>query len=135
MKKLKIFLKVLIIATFMFTSCEKSEVESNSLIGTWALTSVNGQQIQVGVYLKWTFTENTVTVTSDLDCIEVIQYEAIGGILKGIKIISQEGSQCGVSNDNIGEIGPYTIDGNTLSIIITDSELDPPTATFLFTKI
>ena len=33
------------------------------LIGTWDLTSVNGQPIPPGVYLRWTFTENTVTVT------------------------------------------------------------------------
>ncbi len=67
-------------------------------------------------------------------CKEVISYEAADGKLRGLALISQEGSQCGVSSDN-GELGSYTVNETTLTVVVTDPELNPPTATFVFTKV
>ncbi|MCX6827700.1 MAG: hypothetical protein NT002_00210 [candidate division Zixibacteria bacterium] len=106
----------------------------SSLIGNWNLTSVNGQSIPPGVYLRWTFTASTVTVTSDMDCVEVLTYSAAGGILTGLSVISREGSECG-DDDGGGAIGPYTVVGNTLTVTITDPEIEPPTAVFVFTRV
>ena len=86
------------------------------------------------MFLTWKFTVNTVTVTSDLDCVEVITGESAGGILRGTSVISQIGSECGDASDEIGVIGTYTVTDNKLTIIATDEEIDPPTATFVFIK-
>ncbi len=125
-------IRVFFLLALMLCTCTKLDV--SQLIGTWELVSVNGHPIQSGVYLRWTFTETTVTVESDMDCIEVIEYEAKDGTLTVISVISQKGSQCGDEEDSAGKLGTYTIDGNSLSVTITDPDLDPPIATFLFTK-
>ena len=132
---------ILLIYILFISACSEDESPTNpvnnndpALIGTWDLTSVNGQSLPPSVFLRWTFTENTVTITSDLDCIEVISYEAVNGKLGGLALISQEGSQCGDSSDD-SELGSYTVNEMTLTVILTDPELDPPTATFVFTKV
>ena len=38
-----------------------------ALIGTWRLSTVNGRPLPAGVFITWTFTATTVTVTDDLD--------------------------------------------------------------------
>lgn len=131
----------LLLFVLLFNACNKDESPTNLvsnndslLIGTWDLTSVNGQPIPSGIYLRWTFTESTVTITSDADCIEVIKYEAVNGKLRGLELISQEGSECGDPNSD-GELGSYTVNQTTLTVTVTDPELNPPTATFVFTKV
>ena len=104
-----------------------------NLIGTWDLTSVNGQPIQ-GAFLRWTFTAETVTVISDMDCVEVFRYSSANGVLRGLSVVSREGSQCG-DDDGSGELGSYSVAGNRLTITMSDPELDPPTAVFVFTKV
>lgn len=126
------------IATLLL-SCSDSATEGKSnndpsLIGTWNLTSVNGQPVAEGVYLRWTFTAETVTVTSDLDCVEVLRYSSTNGVLRGLSVVSREGADCG-DDDGTGELGSYTVTGNTLTLTMNDPEMDPPTAVFVFTKV
>ena len=116
--------------------CNTNPEQDNdtSLIGTWDLTSVDGQPIALGVYLRWTFTASTVTITSDMDCVEVYGYTSTAGILTGVSAISEVGSECGGGDDDDGELGTYSVAENTLLVTITDPELEPPTAVFEFTK-
>lgn len=81
----------------LLLSCSKPPTggDSNNLIGTWNLTTVNGQPIEEGVYLRWSFTTETVTAISDMDCVEVIRYNSSGGTLKILSVVSREGSECG----------------------------------------
>lgn len=132
---------ILLICILFLSDCNKDNSPTNLLnnndpllIGTWDLTSVNGQPIPSGIYLRWIFTESTVTISSDADCIEVIKYEAVNGKLRGLELISQEGSECGDPNSD-GELGSYTVNQTTLTVTVTDPELNPPTATFVFTKV
>jgi len=79
---------------------------------------------------------NTVTITSDLDCIEIIRYKTVGGFLLGIELISQQGTQCGEIDENDdGVLGPYTVTQSSLTVTVTDPELNPPTAVFLFSRV
>ena len=117
--------------------CNGSDLNCNndgSIIGIWHLSTVNGQPLPPGIFLTWSFTENTITIRSDLDCVEVFTYETSGGVLTGTSVISQVGSECGDEDDEDGLLGQYSIMGNTLTVVIEDPELDPPTATFVFTK-
>jgi hypothetical protein len=107
----------------------------SSILGTWYLSTVNGQPIPPGVFLRWSFTESTVTISSDLDCVEVFTYDTTGGVLSATSVISRVGSECGSDEDEaVGVLGQYIISGNTLTVFIEDPELDPPTATFVFTR-
>lgn len=131
----------MLLFVLLFNACSEDESPTSPannndplLIGTWDLTSVIGQSLPTGVFLRWAITENTVTITSDLDCIEVISYEAVDGKLRGLALISQEGSQCGDGSGD-SELGSYTVNQMTLTVTITDPDLIPPTATFVFTKI
>ena len=54
--------------------CDSSSNDNSGLIGRWSLIEVNGQPIASGVVLIYTFTAETLTITSDLDCVEVIDY-------------------------------------------------------------
>lgn len=126
------------IATLLI-SCSDSSTESKSdndpaLIGTWSLTSVNGQPVAEGVYLRWTFTAETVTVTSDMDCVEVLRYSSANNVLQSLSVVSREGSQCG-DDEGTGELGTYSVGGNILTLTMTDPDIDPPTAVFVFTKL
>ena len=105
-----------------------------SLIGTWQLKSQNGQNPGPGIYLQWTFTDATVTITCDLDCTEVLTYSAANGVLRTLSIVSREGSQCGPADES-GEIGYYSIDGNTLTVTTTDPMVTPATIVSVFTKV
>ena len=105
-----------------------------SLIGSWSLVSVNGAPIIPDVFLIWTFTATTVTVTSDMDCVEVIAYSSTGGVITGLSVISQEGSECG-DDDGGGELGSYSVVETTLTVTMYDPEMEPPTAVFVFTKV
>jgi hypothetical protein len=105
-----------------------------SLIGSWNLVSVNGQSIGQGVYLRWTFTATTITSTSDMDCVEVLTYSSAGGILTGLSVVSQVGSECGDDGGG-GELGSYSVVGNTLTVTMYDPEIEPPEAVFVFTKV
>ena len=99
--------------------CEQSPL--GDLIGTWNAITINGQPFAEGVWLRWTFTETTLTITSDYDCIETMTYTATGNEITST-IISLEGSQC---DGQIGETGTisYELNENTLTITITDPEL------------
>ena len=139
--KLTMRYSLILLICILISDCNKNDSPTNLentndplLIGTWNLTSVNGQPIPSGVYLRWTFTESTVTITSDADCIEVIRYEAVNGELRGLELVSQEGTECGDTNTD-GELGSYTVNQTTLTVIVTDPDLEPPTATFVFTKV
>jgi hypothetical protein len=105
-----------------------------SLIGTWNLVSVNGEALAPGVFLRWTFTATTVTVTSDMDCVEVLAYSSEGGILRGLDVISREGTECEEDDDDETVLGPYSVVGGILTVTMTDPEMEPPTAVFVFTK-
>ena len=105
----------------------------NSLIGTWNLVSQNGQVPGPGVYLRWEFTATTVTITSDLDCTEVLTYGANGGTLSTLSVMSREGTQCG-PDDEVGDLGTYSVVGDTLTVTVTDPEVTPPTIVSVFTK-
>ena len=120
--------------TWEFEVIDDSGGINPALIGTWHLSTVNGQALIPGVFLTWKFTESTVTITSDLDCVEVITGESTGGVLKGTSVVSQVGSECGDASDEIGVIGTYTVTGDTLTVIVTDKEINPSTATFVFIK-
>ena len=106
-----------------------------ALTGKWELISGNGQPIAPGVYLQWTFTATTVTITSDLDCTEVLTYSSTGGVLTGISVISREGSECGDDADSENELGSYSVVGNTLTVTTTDPELEPSTIIYIFMKV
>ncbi len=92
--------------------------ENSSIVGTWHLSTVNGQQLYPGVFLTWSVTANTVTITSDLDCIEVIAYNVSGGTLTGSSLISRTGTQCDDDDDEDDEglVGQYSVEGNTLTV-------------------
>jgi hypothetical protein len=112
-------------------NCEFDDPGNDSaLIGTWNAVSVNGQPFAPGVWLTWTFTQTTLTITTDLDCIEVVTYSASPNEITGT-IISLEGSQCG---DELGDLGsfPYELSGNRLTITYTDPELG--VGVFVFTR-
>jgi hypothetical protein len=106
-----------------------------AIIGTWNLSTVDGDPLPPGLFVTWVFKESTVTTTSELDCVSVIAYSTAGGVIRGISLISHVGSQCAVEDDDdSGVVGPYTIVNNTLTVIVTDEDLDPPTATFVFIR-
>ena len=105
-----------------------------SLIGVWELTSQNGQPTPEGIFVRWVFTATTVRVTSDLDCEEVFTYSSADGTLTGLSVIRREGSQCG-DDDSVMELGPYSVDSNTLTVTTTDPELEPPTIVSVFTRV
>ncbi len=107
---------------------------NNSLVGVWELSTVNGQDIVPGVWLRWEFTATTVTVTSDWDCTEVIRYDASDGWLVGTEIISRTGTQCDPSDEN-PVLGPYTVSGDTLTVHFEDPEVTPSTAVFVFVRV
>ena len=116
--------------------CDGSDMSCEgdaSIIGTWYLSTVNGQPLAPGIFLHWEFTESTVTVRSDLDCVEILTYNSSGGVLTGTSVISRVGSECG-DDDEDPVLGQYSIVGNTLTVVVEDPELYPPTATFLFKK-
>jgi hypothetical protein len=104
-----------------------------ALIGTWNLVSVNGQAIVPGVFLRWVFTATTITSTSDMDCVEVLTYSSAGGVLTGLSVVSRVGSECG-HDDGGGELGGYSVVGNTLTVTMYDPEMEPPMAVFVFTR-
>jgi hypothetical protein len=106
----------------------------SSLIGVWELFTVNGQNLVPGVWLRWEITATTVTVTSDMDCVEVIRYDASNGQLVGLEMVSQTGTQCGPPDDD-PVLGTYTVTENTLTVVIPDPGEIPPTATFVFVRV
>jgi len=114
-----------------FNNQSNDSSDNPSLIGTWHLSTVNGQPVIPGVFLIWTITESTVTATSDLDCIEVGTY-SISGDMVSVTTISLSGTQCGGHVGEQNSAGPFTVSETTLTIIINDEELG--TATFVFTK-
>ena len=110
-------------------------INDSSILGTWYLPTVNGQPLPQGIFLRWSFTESTITISSDLDCVEVFTYDATGGVMRGTSVISRIGSQCSPDEDDEDDVlGQYIISGNTLTVFLEDPELDPPTATFVFTR-
>jgi hypothetical protein len=104
-----------------------------ALIGTWHLSSVNGQSLPPGVFLTWVFSADTITATSDLDCVSVGEYRTSDGVLTVISEISEVGSQCD-PDDFEEESVTYSIANDELTVIATDEELDPSTATFVFNR-
>ena len=73
MKKITSFIAAAFIAVTTFTSCEV-EKSANNLVGTWELKSTtvyyeNGDtkttEPQEGEWQKYTFTQSTVTITSN----------------------------------------------------------------------
>ena len=106
--------------------------QNSSIIGTWHLSTVNGQNLVPGVFLTWAITANTVTITSDLDCIEVIAYKTSGGTLSGSSLISRTGSQCD-DEDYGGLVGQFSVEGNKLTVRpVLEGYSTPPT--FVFSK-
>jgi hypothetical protein len=111
------------------------EVGDSSLIGIWELSTVNGQNPVAGVWLRWEITATTIKATCDLDCVEVIRYDASNGQLVGTEMVSQTGTQCGEWLDDDPVLGTYTVTQNTLTVVAEDPELIPPTATFVFVRV
>ena len=103
------------------------------LFGTWELVSQNGAAPETGDYVHWTFTPTTITRTSDLNCSEEETYSASGDTLAVLSIVSQAESECSAALD-LGEIGDYLIDGDTLTITRTDHTVTPATIVSVFTK-
>ena len=111
--------------------CDSSSNDNSGLIGRWSLIEVNGQPIAGGVVLIYTFTAETLTITSDLDCVEVIDYTwASDGSLTG-RSISMSGSQCSDEEDQASFNA--SVEGNTLTLVVNDPEFG--TAIFVFTRI
>ena len=126
---------VAILGTVSLAGCNSVPLNNDtSLIGVWHLTSQNGQPTPNGIYVRWVITATTVTVTSDLDCVEVFSYSSAGGTLTGLSVISREGSQCGDDGGEM-ELGPYTVDGNMLTVATTDPEMEPVTLVSVFTRV
>jgi hypothetical protein len=131
-----LFYCFLVLGTGLFAcGCGGDDEESgdSSLIGVWELSTVNGQNLAPGVWLRWEITATTVTVTSDYDCVEVILYDASNGQLVGLEMVSQTGTQCGPPDDD-PLLGTYSVTENTLTVVIEDPGMIPPTATFLFVR-
>lgn len=117
---------------FLLAGCgdDSSDPGVNSLIGTWHLTTVNGQPIIAGVFVTWVITETTFTATSDLDCTITSTYTINGNMLTGT-ITSLSGSQCGAQVGD-KDTFEFNVSGNTLTIIIIDDDLG--TGTFVLTR-
>lgn len=125
---------VLLAGSLSLVGCDSVSLNNDaSLIGVWELTSQNGQPTPEGIFVGWVLTATTVRVTSDLDCEEVFTYSSAGGTLTGLSVISREGSQCG-DDDGVMELGPYSVDGNTLTVTTTDPEVEPTTIVSVFTR-
>ena len=126
---------VAILGPVSLAGCDSAPLNNDpSLIGVWQLTSQNGQPTPEGIFVRWVLTASTVTVTSDLDCVEVFTYSSAGGILSGLSVVRQEGGQCG-DDDGELDLGPYSVDGNTLTVTTTDPELDPATIVSVFMRV
>ena len=132
--KLK-YLVLIFMTIIAVTGCDSVEDgesgRNEALIGTWRLVTVNGQPIAGGVVLIYTFTAETLTITSDLDCVEVIDYTwASDGSLTG-RSISMSGSQCSDEEDQA--TFNASVEGDTLTLVVNDPEFG--TAIFVFTRI
>jgi hypothetical protein len=101
------------------------------LLGQWNLASVNGTPIAPGVFLRWEFTTQSLRITSDLDCEELLSYCANGSVVAGT-LQQQTGRECG---DSVGDMGsfPYGVNGNTLTVTVSDPRLG--VGVFFFTKL
>ena len=122
---------VFVASPFIFVGCDSNNDVDSSLVGTWRLTSVNGQPPTPGVFLQYVFTESTVTVTSDLDCIETNSYITNGNTIS-VTVTRVMGSQCG---NDVGDTfsAEYRTSGNTLTLTVMDEDLG--TGVFVFTKV
>jgi len=133
------FLAVSVSAVILLIGCgsddNKAITGDSELIGIWDLSTVNGNPPAQGVWLRWQITATTVTVTSDMDCVEVIRYDASNGKLIGLEMVTQTGTQCDPNPDNNSLLGTYTVTSNTLTVVVTDPEIAPPTATFVFVRV
>lgn len=107
-----------------------------SLIGTWDLIAINGLPIVEGVWLRWVFNATTVTITSDMDCTEVIEYRTEGDRLIGVRMISRVGSEC--FDEEPGDLpqtlGTYSVDEDYLEVTITDPDMEPSTVVLQFER-
>lgn len=108
---------------------EKSNAES--LVGTWHLSTVNGEAPVSEVWLTWVFTGTRMTITSDMDCVEVYTYSATESEVT-TTLTSQDGTECG---DEVGdiEVFPYELNGNTLTVDVSEDD-DLEAAVFVFTR-
>ena len=107
------------ILIILLPGCDSSDVDtSSSIVGRWSLVKVNGQDPVAGTILIYEFTNDTVRVESDLDCITLNSY-SISGETLNITVTSVQGSQCG---DNVGDTASFniTIEGGTLTLDASD---------------
>jgi hypothetical protein len=110
---------------------EGNKSNAEALAGTWRLSTVNGNAPAESDWLTWVFTRTTMSITSDLDCIEVYTYSATESEIT-TTLTSQEGTECG---DEVGdiEVFPYELNGDTLTVDVSEDE-DLEIAVFVFTK-
>jgi hypothetical protein len=108
------------------------EASGEGLIGTWDLVTVNGNPIIPGVFLTWTFTETTLTTSSDLDCVDVSSYSIDGDMLV-FTFISQAGTQCDpdVSPGDTDSL-EFSLTASTLTVVDHDPDLG--TGVFVFAR-
>jgi len=110
---------------------ESSKSNAEALVGTWHLSTVNGNAPAAGAWLTWVFTGTRMTVTSDMDCVEIYTYSATESEVT-TELTSQDGTECEDEAGGIGEF-PYELIGNALTVDVSEDE-DLEEAVFVFTK-
>ncbi|HNR50371.1 MAG TPA: lipocalin family protein [Deltaproteobacteria bacterium] len=110
---------------------EGGKSDTGSLVGTWRLSTINGDAPAEGVWLTWVFTNTRMTVTSEMDCVEVYTYSATASKVTAT-LTSRDGTECADEPGDIDEF-PYELSGNTLTVDVSEDE-DLETAVFVFTK-
>lgn len=114
-------LVVSIIVICSVAGCDSSSNDNSGLIGRWSLIEVNGQNPSPGTVLIWEFTETTLRITSDLDCVIEFTYRVSGDRIDGT-ITKVTGSECG---DEAGDLGSvqFELNGDRLTItVVADGE-------------
>ena len=114
----KLFVAVAALATMLFMSCNKEQMTDAKLQGTWTVKSVdvklydNGKEIQVPAELQEFFEE----IGSE-DTIETLSKGATLTFSKG-KVTSAYTR----GSEKVSETHDYAIDGNFLSIKVSEDE-------------
>ena len=105
---------VLLFATL--AGCDSTSTDNGGLIGTWSLIEVNGQRPTTGTVLVWEFTETSLRISSDLDCVTEYTYRVSGDeIVATVTRVS--GSECG---DVVGDTESirFALEGDRLTITV-----------------
>ena len=135
----RVLMGILLISLAAFIGCGGGDEESasNPLIGTWSLSTENGEPLPDGASATLVITETRVTMTiisPDEDCEEAYDYTKTADVLTAT-LTSQLGTQCD-PDAVIGESEDiqYSISGNTLTLIFEEDGLNPQTSTLVFIK-